>query len=96
MSEKFDTLSVDERLSLDTHYKDIISSIQNQYQLSERSANKLYQHLWIYTHGIATLIATKVCVFTDKEISDMLTESFMGIFSKIKSEEKEVKSHEQV
>lgn len=96
MSEKFDTLSVDERLSLDTYYKDIISSIQNQYQLSERSANKLYQHLWIYTHGIATLIATKVCVFTDKEISDMLTESFMGIFSKIKSEEKEVKSHEQV
>lgn len=86
MSEKFDTLTVDERLALDDYYKDIVSSIQNEYYLSRENANKLYRHLWIYTHGIATLIATNVCTFTDDEISNYLTETFVAVITKIKSE----------
>lgn len=87
ISEKFDTLTLEERLAIDEHYEDIVSSIQTQYHLSKGNANRLYRHLWIYTHRIAALIATNVCVFTDEEISNMLTETFIGIFSKIKSEE---------
>lgn len=90
MSEKFDTITVDNMLALDDYYDEIISSIQTQYDVSKNIANKLYRHLWIYTHGIATLIATKVCVFTDKEIDTMLTEIFMGILKKIMSDKKEI------
>lgn len=90
MSEKLDTLTVDERLMLDDHYEDIVLSVQNQYCLPRDSAHKLYRHLWIYTHGIATLIATNVCLFTDEEISNMLTETFIGIYKKILSDEKGV------
>ncbi len=86
MSEKSDTLTVDERLALDDYYEKITLSIQNQYCLTKENANKLYRHLWIYTHGIATLIATNVCIFTDDEISNSLTEAFVAIISKIKSE----------
>ncbi len=88
MSEKFDTMTVDNRLALDDYYDEIISSIQTQYGVSKNVANKLYRHLWIYTHGIATLIATRVCNFTDREIDTMLTETFIGIFKKIMSDEK--------
>ncbi len=88
MSEKFDTMTVDNRLAFDDYYDEIILSIQTQYGVSKNVANKLYRHLWIYTHGIATLIATRVCNFTDREIDTMLTETFIGIFKKIMSDEK--------
>ena len=89
MSEHFDTLTVDDRLKRDDYYTEIVLSIQTQYKVSENAAKKLYRHLWIYTHGIATLIATNVCVFTDEEISDMLTEVFIGIYNKIISDRKD-------
>lgn len=88
MSEKLNTMSVDDRLALDDYYEEIVLSIQTQYGISESNSKKLYRHLWIYTHGISTLIATKVCFFTDEEISSMLTETFSGFIGKIMDEEK--------
>lgn len=88
MSEKFDTLTVGERLALDDYYEEIVSSIENEYSLTREDADKLYRHLWIYTHGIATLIATNVCTFTDDEISNYMTETFVAVITKIKSENK--------
>lgn len=72
---------------IDESYGDILLSIQKDYEISELSAKKLYQHLWIYTHGIASLCATKMCRFTDEEISTMVTEVCMSILKKIKEEE---------
>ncbi|NBH83265.1 TetR/AcrR family transcriptional regulator [bacterium C-53] len=86
MSEKFDTMTVDNRLALDNYYERIILSIQTQYGVSRNIANTLYRHLWIYTHGIATLIATKVCIFTDGEIDTMLTEIFIGMLKNMSDE----------
>lgn len=86
MSEKLDTMTVDNRLTLDDYYDEIILSIQTQYGVSKNIANKLYRHLWIYTHGIATLIATGVCIFADEEIDTMLTEVFIGILKKMSNE----------
>ena len=39
----------------------------------------LYRHLWIYSHGIATLCATSMCKFTGEEIGNMLTEVFKSL-----------------
>lgn len=90
MSNKFDTLPVDERLALDDYYEQIVSSILSEYNVSPNDAKTIYRHMWIYTHGLASLIATRVCVFTNQEISDMLTEVFIGILIKIKSGNKEI------
>ncbi len=65
-------------------YEEILLSIQNDYGISECLAEKLYYHLWIYTHGIATLCATKMCRFTSEEISSMITEVCMSILKNIK------------
>ena len=69
---------------IDESYKDILLSIQKDYEISELSAKKLYRHLWIYTHGIASLCATKMCRFTSDEISSMITEVFTSILKHIK------------
>ena len=72
---------------IDESYEQILLSIQEDYKISNASAKKLYHHLWIYTHGIASLCATKMCRFTDEEISTMITEVFVSILKNIKEEE---------
>lgn len=72
---------------IDESYGDILLSIQKDYEISELSAKKLYQHFWIYTHGIASLCATKMCRFTGEEISTMITEVCTSVLKKIQEEE---------
>lgn len=69
---------------IDESYDKILVSITNNYALKVNEAEKLYKHLWIYTHGIASLCATKMCRFTGEEISEMLTEVFTGLMSNMK------------
>lgn len=73
---------------IDESYDKILASITNSYALKVNEAEKLYKHLWIYTHGIASLCATKMCRFTDKEISEMLTDVFTGLMSNMKGGKK--------
>ncbi len=73
---------------IENSYEAIIGSIETSYGFSRETAAELYRHLWIYSHGIAALTATKVCIFTADEISRMLTEVFKGIMIEYKSEGK--------
>lgn len=66
---------------IDKNYPLIVKSITDQYPVTEEEAVILYRHLWIYSHGIATLCATSMCRFTEAEISDMLTEVFRALLS---------------
>lgn len=67
---------------LETGYDKIVQSIVASYGVSCAVATALYLHMWIYTHGIAVLIATNVCEFTDERISQMLTEVFTALLIK--------------
>lgn len=69
---------------IEESYGEILLAIQDEYGINELLAEKLYHHLWIYTHGIATLCATKMCRFTDVEISSMITEVFTSLLKNIK------------
>lgn len=69
---------------IEESYDEILSAIQKDYGINELLAEKLYHHLWIYTHGIATLCATKMCRFTGGEISAMITEVFTSVLKNIK------------
>lgn len=68
---------------IDENYPQILASVQNGYGLDEADAERLYRHLWIYTHGIAVLCATNMCSFTTEEISGMMTEVFIGLLKEI-------------
>ena len=71
---------------IDESYEAILKSITDGYGLSREKANTLYVHLWTYSHGIAVLKATKVCTFSNGEISSMLTEVFKGLLISYKTE----------
>ena len=71
---------------IDESYEQILLSITAGYGLQETAAERLYRHLWIYTHGIAALCVTQTCCFTGEEISGMLTEVFSSLLKKIKEE----------
>jgi len=71
---------------IDRYYERIVASIQSEYGFSRETAKDIYLHMWIYSHGIASLLATKVCSFSAEEISDMLTDVCAGIIRKYKAE----------
>ncbi len=69
---------------IDENYPQILASVQSGYGLEEADAERLYRHLWIYTHGIAALCATNMCSFTAEEINGMMTEVFLGLLKEVK------------
>lgn len=69
---------------IEENYYQILFSVQNGYGVNKNDAEKLYRHLWIYTHGIAVLCATNMCLFTAEEISKMMTEVCMSLLKEIK------------
>lgn len=71
---------------IDDYYEKIIGSIRIGYGFGYETAKEIYLHMWIYSHGIATLLATKVCAFSREEISDMLTDVCSSIIRKYKTE----------
>ena len=70
---------------IDDSYEQILRSIQSGYEIDKSSAEILYRHLWIYTHGIATLCATNMCRFTDEEVSSMIRQVCISILKSIKA-----------
>lgn len=64
---------------IDADYERILESVQIPYELDRQAADRIYQHLWTYTHGIATMCATGLCDYTAQQISDRLTEIFKSL-----------------
>lgn len=58
----------------DYEYKSVIESIDEEYKISIENAKKLYEHLFIYSHGIAILTVTGIHNFTPTEIIEYMTE----------------------
>lgn len=73
---------------IDDNHSKILDSIVDTYQVPKETAQSLYRHLWIYSHGIATLSATNVCHFAETEIDGWMTEVFGSLLIQYKKEAK--------
>ena len=58
----------------DYEYRLVIESIDKEYKISIENAKKFYEHLFIYSHGIATLTVTGIYNFTPSEIIEYMAE----------------------
>ena len=56
-----------------------VDIIQSDYKLPRSDAKKLFELVWIFAFGIASLCATGACRFSDEEISDMLSREFRAL-----------------
>lgn len=72
---------------IDDSYDEILNSFIEPYALTQEEAEKIYRHMWVYTHGIATMCATKVCLFSAEDVSVMTTEIFKSILMATKRRE---------
>ena len=52
-----------------------IKELMDDYHISHEEADALHDHLWIHTHGIASMIATSFCDWDMKKVERMLNES---------------------
>lgn len=62
-----------------------IDVIKRDYELTDEKARALFENVWIYTFGIATLCATGACRFSEEELSNMLGSSFKAAMMLVKS-----------
>lgn len=51
-----------------------IGELMETYHISHDEADDLHDHLWMHTHGIASMIATEFCDWDLKKVSRMLDE----------------------
>ena len=59
--------------------------IERDYGLTAGEAKWLFRHVWIYTFGIGTLCAARMCRFTKEEINEMLGHDFTAMLMLAKS-----------
>ncbi len=71
---------------IDANYEDILASVQ-KYVDSRDAADRLYQHLWIYSHGIATMCATGLCSYTMEQIKERMSQVFVSLLRMEKGEQ---------
>lgn len=70
---------------IDENSQLIVQSVKTSYPfLSDGQAARVYEHMSIYSHGIAVMLATGTCRFDSGEIGNMLTEMMTGILLKMK------------
>ena len=62
-----------------------IDIIMRDYNATKEQAEHLFRQMWTFTYGMCSLAATKVCSFTEEEITVALGEIFRGMIFVIKS-----------
>ena len=51
-----------------------INELMEDYNISYEEADNLHDHLWMHTHGIASMIATKFCDWNMDKVKRMIKE----------------------
>ncbi len=68
-------------------FEAIVSIVQKNLGISREKAELFHLEMWIYVHGIATMIATSYLEFDKELISRMLTDSYLGLKKHYSKEE---------
>lgn len=58
---------------------EVRGAVTAMYKTDNERAKRIYNHLSVYAHGLATLYAQGQCAFTDEDVSRMLSEVFLAL-----------------
>ncbi len=59
----------------------IAKALNSQYKADEHTSRRIVKEMWLFAHGIATMLATSTAQFTKQEVSQMLTDVFRGLLA---------------
>jgi AcrR family transcriptional regulator len=62
----------------------LLTLIQKNTGLDREEAGQLHLELWIFVHGIATMLATGYVALDQETVSDLLTDAYRGIWMRIR------------
>ncbi len=83
-------LDAQEFIMADSIVENVIKAGQKSTGLSYEAQKKFHIHVWIFTHGLACLVATKTIHVKEKEIEDLLGQTVRQMLIGYKIEEKKV------
>lgn len=72
-------------LKHEEHMVQIRAAIMTTFHIEASEADWLYENLWIYAHGIATLCATETLSFTEEDIAQKLGDLCRGLLMSLKA-----------
>ena len=72
------------KTDIDGNRNNITLAIKEVYSVTDEIAKKIIECMWVFTHGIATLLVTKTADFNDKQIHEMFTNVNMGLLKQFK------------
>jgi len=77
MSNNFKVTNLREFIA-DRRNKPILTRMTETIGIDLEKAKQLFLNMWIYTHGIASMLATNSLDLTNEEIEDMLSIAFLS------------------
>lgn len=86
MSNSIKTESIFEMIEGEDNLE-IIKLISQMTGLKEKGSKQLYVDIWLVVHGIASMLATNSCNFTDNEIQTIVKDCFAGFSHQLKLKE---------
>lgn len=78
-------MSAEDFIIHDKNYEDIKTKVRHATGFSGEQLREFHLKIWIFTHGLATMLATQTCQFTEEQISTMLTDIFNALYREEKS-----------
>lgn len=85
-------IKIDEFAFFDKSYLEVEKTLQIQNGLSKGMAQKFHLKMWLFVHGIACLIATNTCIFTDEEVGVLLAEEFQILRKSLNQDDESLSS----
>lgn len=85
------TLNAENFMMEDTVSNDIIKAGQTFTGLSYEEQKKFHLKVWIFTHGLSCLVATKTIKMSDNEIEELLSSTVWNIYLGFKKGDKNEK-----
>ncbi len=72
----------DEYMTNEVDSTPVIDILTKATGLSREDAELLHGEMWIFVHGIATMVATEYLELSDSAVSDMMTDVFQGLLKR--------------
>ncbi len=74
-------MNIDEFIQADIEVtENVMESIIKKFDISKEDLKKFHIQVWIYSHGLACLVATKTVDFSDDEIREQLLNTVQQLF----------------
>lgn len=64
---------------MEEDFTDLVYFLHEQLGITYEEATIFHMEMWVYVHGIATMLATSYLDLEYEAISDMLTDAFLGL-----------------